>query len=184
MSEIRQGVTLEVMGEGWSMGPFSPTICPFCTTGSYTTSRIWRSLAMRRSPPENSTRCTCENGYAATPLRLVSKYRNSTCCTSKICAPTLPDGRPLELGEVFRNPDLAKSLPFANLDDGRPFITAMFTYAGGVGARATKPGLSACSYPTGVSDALSVRAMADSTYSVRAHSCQSARTATFTPASP
>jgi N-methylhydantoinase B len=35
-------------------------------------------------------------------------------------------------------------------DDGRPFITAMFTYAGGVGARATKPGLDACSYPTGV----------------------------------
>jgi N-methylhydantoinase B len=34
--------------------------------------------------------------------------------------------------------------------DGRPFITSMFTYAGGVGARATKPGLSACSYPTGV----------------------------------
>ena len=27
-----------------------------------------------------------------------------------------------------------------NHDDGRPFITAMFTYAGGVGARATKPG--------------------------------------------
>jgi N-methylhydantoinase B len=26
----------------------------------------------------------------------------------------------------------------------------MFTYAGGVGARAAKPGLSACSYPTGV----------------------------------
>ncbi len=38
-----------------------------------------------------------------------------------------------------------------NHPDGRPFITAMFTYAGGVGARATKPGLSACSYPTGVS---------------------------------
>jgi N-methylhydantoinase B len=38
-----------------------------------------------------------------------------------------------------------------NHDDGTPFITAMFTYAGGVGARATKPGLSACSYPTGVS---------------------------------
>jgi N-methylhydantoinase B len=37
-----------------------------------------------------------------------------------------------------------------NHDDGRPFITAMFTYAGGVGARAHKPGLSACSYPTGV----------------------------------
>lgn len=37
-----------------------------------------------------------------------------------------------------------------NHDDGRPFITAMFTYAGGVGARATKPGLNACSYPTGV----------------------------------
>ena len=36
-------------------------------------------------------------------------------------------------------------------DDGRPFITSMFTYAGGVGARATKNGLSACSYPTGVS---------------------------------
>jgi N-methylhydantoinase B len=38
-----------------------------------------------------------------------------------------------------------------NYDDGRPFITSMFTYAGGVGARATKPGLSATSYPTGVS---------------------------------
>ncbi len=36
-------------------------------------------------------------------------------------------------------------------DDGSPFITAMFTYAGGVGARAAKPGLDACSYPTGVS---------------------------------
>ena len=35
-------------------------------------------------------------------------------------------------------------------DDGRPFITAMFTYAGGVGARPRKPGLDACSYPTGV----------------------------------
>lgn len=35
-------------------------------------------------------------------------------------------------------------------DDGRPFITAMFTYAGGVGGRATKDGLDACSYPTGV----------------------------------
>ncbi len=35
-------------------------------------------------------------------------------------------------------------------DAGRPFITAMFTYAGGVGARAGKPGLDACSYPTGV----------------------------------
>lgn len=38
-----------------------------------------------------------------------------------------------------------------NNPDGSPFITAMFTYAGGVGARATKPGLDACSYPTGVS---------------------------------
>jgi N-methylhydantoinase B len=37
-----------------------------------------------------------------------------------------------------------------NHEDGRPFITAMFTYAGGVGARAAKPGLSATSYPTGV----------------------------------
>ena len=38
-----------------------------------------------------------------------------------------------------------------NYPDGSPFITAMFTYAGGVGARATKPGLNACSYPTGIS---------------------------------
>jgi N-methylhydantoinase B len=38
-----------------------------------------------------------------------------------------------------------------NHADGSPFITAMFTYAGGVGARASKPGLNACSYPTGVS---------------------------------
>jgi N-methylhydantoinase B len=38
-----------------------------------------------------------------------------------------------------------------NHDDGSPFITAMFTYAGGVGARAAKPGLSATSFPTGVS---------------------------------
>ena len=37
-----------------------------------------------------------------------------------------------------------------NHDDGSAFITAMFTYAGGVGARSSKPGLDACSYPTGV----------------------------------
>ena len=34
--------------------------------------------------------------------------------------------------------------------DGRPFITSMFNYAGGVGARAGKPGLAATAYPTGV----------------------------------
>ncbi len=34
--------------------------------------------------------------------------------------------------------------------DGRPFVTSMFTYAGGVGARAQKEGLSATVYPTGV----------------------------------
>lgn len=34
--------------------------------------------------------------------------------------------------------------------DGRPFITSMFNYAGGVGARAHKAGLSATAYPTGV----------------------------------
>ncbi len=34
--------------------------------------------------------------------------------------------------------------------DGRPFITSMFNYAGGVGARAHKQGLSATAYPTGV----------------------------------
>lgn len=34
--------------------------------------------------------------------------------------------------------------------DGRPFVTSMFTYAGGVGARAAKDGLSATAYPTGV----------------------------------
>lgn len=38
-----------------------------------------------------------------------------------------------------------------NYDDGAPFITAMFTYAGGVGGRSQKPGLDACSYPTGIS---------------------------------
>jgi N-methylhydantoinase B len=35
-------------------------------------------------------------------------------------------------------------------EDGRPFITSMFNYAGGAGARATKAGLSATAYPTGV----------------------------------
>jgi N-methylhydantoinase B len=37
-----------------------------------------------------------------------------------------------------------------NHPDGKPFITAMFTYAGGVGARSSKAGLSACSFPTGI----------------------------------
>ena len=37
-----------------------------------------------------------------------------------------------------------------NHADDSPFTTAMFTYAGGVGGRHAKPGLSACSYPTGV----------------------------------
>jgi N-methylhydantoinase B len=35
-------------------------------------------------------------------------------------------------------------------EDGRPFITSMFNYAGGAGARAHKDGLSATAYPTGV----------------------------------
>jgi N-methylhydantoinase B len=35
-------------------------------------------------------------------------------------------------------------------DEGAPFVTSMFTYAGGVGARAHKSGLSATAYPTGV----------------------------------
>jgi N-methylhydantoinase B/oxoprolinase/acetone carboxylase alpha subunit len=35
--------------------------------------------------------------------------------------------------------------------DGRPFISSMFNYSGGMGARATKDGLSATCYPTGVS---------------------------------
>ncbi|MEL7389870.1 MAG: hydantoinase B/oxoprolinase family protein, partial [Pseudomonadota bacterium] len=34
---------------------------------------------------------------------------------------------------------------------GVPFISSMFNYSGGTGARASKPGLSATSYPTGVS---------------------------------
>ncbi len=33
---------------------------------------------------------------------------------------------------------------------GRPFTSSMFNYSGGMGARATKPGLSATCYPTGV----------------------------------
>lgn len=37
-----------------------------------------------------------------------------------------------------------------NRADGRPFVTSMFNYAGGAGARAHKPGLSATAYPTGV----------------------------------
>ncbi|GHF46289.1 hydantoinase B/oxoprolinase family protein [Seohaeicola zhoushanensis] len=35
--------------------------------------------------------------------------------------------------------------------DGRPFTSSMFNYSGGMGARATKPGISAVCYPTGVS---------------------------------
>jgi N-methylhydantoinase B len=34
--------------------------------------------------------------------------------------------------------------------DGRPFTTSMFNYAGGMGARAAKPGLPTTAYPTGV----------------------------------
>jgi len=35
--------------------------------------------------------------------------------------------------------------------EGQPFISSMFNYSGGTGARASKPGLSATCYPTGVS---------------------------------
>lgn len=35
--------------------------------------------------------------------------------------------------------------------DGKPFISSMFNYSGGMGARATKDGLSATCYPTGIS---------------------------------
>jgi N-methylhydantoinase B len=36
-------------------------------------------------------------------------------------------------------------------ESGTPFTSSMFNYSGGMGARATKPGLSATCYPTGVS---------------------------------
>lgn len=36
-------------------------------------------------------------------------------------------------------------------DTGKPFTSSMFNYSGGMGARASKPGLSAICYPTGVS---------------------------------
>ena len=36
-------------------------------------------------------------------------------------------------------------------ENGEPFTSSMFNYSGGMGARATKPGLSATCYPTGVS---------------------------------
>jgi N-methylhydantoinase B len=35
-------------------------------------------------------------------------------------------------------------------DDGRAFTSSMFSYSGGMGARATKPGPDATCYPTGV----------------------------------
>jgi N-methylhydantoinase B/oxoprolinase/acetone carboxylase alpha subunit len=35
--------------------------------------------------------------------------------------------------------------------EGRPFTSSMFNYSGGMGARASKPGISAVCYPTGVS---------------------------------
>ena len=35
--------------------------------------------------------------------------------------------------------------------DGTPFTSSMFNYSGGMGARASKPGISAVCYPTGVS---------------------------------
>ena len=35
--------------------------------------------------------------------------------------------------------------------EGKPFTSSMFNYSGGMGARATKPGISAVCYPTGVS---------------------------------
>jgi N-methylhydantoinase B/oxoprolinase/acetone carboxylase alpha subunit len=35
-------------------------------------------------------------------------------------------------------------------DQGQPFTSSMFNYSGGMGARRTKPGLSATCYPTGV----------------------------------
>lgn len=35
--------------------------------------------------------------------------------------------------------------------EGKPFISSMFNYSGGTGARSSKPGLSATCYPTGVS---------------------------------
>ena len=38
--------------------------------------------------------------------------------------------------------------------EGRPFTSSMFNYSGGMGARASKPGISAVCYPTGVSAVL------------------------------
>ena len=87
-----------------------------------------RRAARSRAPPATSSACSC---------------RTRCSRRSPRSAPTTR--WPRDRARCGRCRSTATTTTAA------PFITAMFTYAGGVGARAAKPGLDACSYPTGVS---------------------------------
>ena len=88
---------------------------------------------------------------------IVNAVSPAPCTARHVVGMFLPMPILRALGEVLPNAVMAEGAAAVwtmqvsgKHDDGRPFITAMFTYAGGVGARFSKPGLSATSYPTGV----------------------------------
>ena len=76
-SDIRQGVTLEVMGEGWSMGPLNPEMkrlalsrqgdirYPIAWTTSANISNISSAAASRPTSPASSARRRCASTSSA-----------------------------------------------------------------------------------------------------------------------
>ena len=104
------------------------------------------------------------NAGSLAPIRMeapvgsiVNAVSPAPCTARHVVGMFLPMPILRALGEVLPNAVMAEGAAAVwtmqvsgKHDDGRPFITAMFTYAGGVGARFSKPGLSATSYPTGV----------------------------------
>jgi N-methylhydantoinase B len=123
-------------------------------THAYTTFTV-RSVLSPDIPNNHGSLAPIE--VVAPEGSIVNAVSPQPCTARHVVGMFLPNALLKALAEVRPEQSMAEgsgavwTMQVNGTDDtGKPFITAMFTYAGGVGARAEKPGLDACSYPTGV----------------------------------
>lgn len=123
-------------------------------THAYTTFTI-RSVLNPEVPNNAGSLAPIE--VVAPPGSIVNAQPPAPCTARHVVGMFLPMPLLAALGEVLPESVIAEGAAAVwtmqvqgAYPDGRPFVTSMFTYAGGVGARAQKDGLSAVAYPTGV----------------------------------
>ena len=124
-------------------------------THAYTTFTI-RSRAQPRGAEQRRV-ASRRSGSRLPRARIVNAVSPAPCTARHVVGMFLPMPLLQALAQIVPEAVMAEGAAAVwtcqvsgQHDDGRPFITAMFTYAGGVGARSAKPGLSATAYPTGV----------------------------------